>query len=597
MKKKVIVILLIFCTQFSFGRNENPIIVTAISGLSVRNSPSLKANKIGKIPYLTTVEIIHKTNKSLNIKDEGKIISGYWMKIKYLSKEAYVFDGFLATKKEYSNKMNKQFFVVDDVEKSNKFLKTYKAENIISSKIEKDPFLIPSETEKLKLIGSSNNCFLETVQIAYANHYPLVLSPDTFWTAITQGFSIHINENFKELSPKIFKKNKPKRIVCRVENLDDASKWGELVGLLANETRKYTHKDFYNTYVPKFSTTTPIITATYQITLLESFKQAFQYVGESGCGIPYVVLKGNTNDWEYLKKNIQGLKGYGLDEWLNELVPVISQCIQSSKGNVDTSFWSQIYKTASEYGGMYTSGWIIKFFPYLKTKGEVTGVYENGRGSQIKEIYYKNPFFKGDEYLLSTLSTDMFPTGVSQIDVLWKDLLTGKNVSMEVFAGFLGIQQHKDKSLEPYISYSIAKKGAVLTKKTKTFISRYIECGDWSPNIVKTKYLYKKAIYDIKNHEKPEKSNAFLQSYLSKHKELKGQRIEFTVLLNGSIADVTINNDLKHTSSKKILRTLQELPKEWFPAVSEIRYSLDGDYSDEQGNKYVKVNSRVIIQL
>jgi len=373
---------------------KEPIVVTAMSGLSVRNSPSLKAKRIGKLAYLSTVQIISKTNKILTITDEGKQLSGFWVKIKYKNTQAYVFDGFLEEKNTYFLNKNMQQFYVDDVSIPNVFLKKDKAKNIIASKIEKDPFLIPKETEKLQLTGSSNNCLIEAVQTAYDNHYPLVLSPDIFWLAITQGFSLHINENFEELSPKIFKKDKPKSIRCSVDKLsEDASQWAELVGLLANETQKYTNADFYNTYVPQFSTTTPIISATYQITLLESFKQAFQYIGDSGCGIPYVVLKGKTSDWEYLQENIQNLKGYGLDEWVDGFSPVLNECINSSKGNPDPKFWSEIYKTASEYGAYYISGWIVKFFPYLKTTGEQTGVYNSNTGEyQVKETYYKHLF-------------------------------------------------------------------------------------------------------------------------------------------------------------------------------------------------------------
>lgn len=578
-------------------------IVTAMSGLSVRSYPSLKGKRIGKIPYLNTVEIIKKTIKPLSIKDEGKVISGFWVKVKYKNRQGYVFDGFIENKSAYFARMNMQQFKVDNVVVSNTFLKKDKARRIVSNKIGKDPFLIPNETKKLQLTGSSNNCFLESVQVAYDNHYPLVLSPDTFWLAITQGFSIHINENFKDLESKIFKKDKPKEIRCTVNDLsNNASEWGELVNLLANETRKYTNEDFYKMYVPKFSTTTSIITSTYQITLLESFKQAFQYVGESGCGIPYVTLKGNTKDWEYLKENVQKLKGYGLDDWIDGLTPVLTQCIESSKGNVDIKFWSEIYKTASEYGGYYISGWIVKFFPYLKIQGESTGEYnEERQGYEVKEKYIKNPYYKGSDYLMSTLSTDVFSSGVAQIDVLWNNRLNGKETSMEVYAGFMGIQQHKDKSIEPHISYAITKKKAILSKKnmTKAFVGRiYAECENWSPHIILNKHLYQSAIYNIKVHKTAPRSNGYLKSYLTNYKELIGTQVSFTVLVNGSITDIEVNKKSDTALCKVVFKALDELPKEWFPALSELAYILDTEYGPYVNTKqHIKVNSRIEIQL
>ncbi|TCI92740.1 DUF4419 domain-containing protein [Tenacibaculum sp. M341] len=616
MKKIVLIILISFFSYLScFSLNKNQQyakqidsipVVTAKSGLSVRNYPSLKGKRIGKIPYLNKVQIVNKTQESLSISDEGKMISDYWLKVKYRGRTGYVFGGFVKDKTNYFSQMNMQQFFVDDVEVTNSFMKKDKAIKVVSSKIGKDPFLIPSETRKLQLTSSSNNCLIESVQVAYDNHYPLVLSPDVLWLAIAQGFSIHINENYKQLESKIFKADKPSEIKCKVNELsDDASQWGTLVAKLANQTKKYTNQDFYDTYVPEFSTTTPVITATYQITLLESFKQAFQYIGESGCGIPYVTLKGNTKDWLLLKANIQKLKGYGLDDWIDSLLSVLDELVASSKGNVNKKFWSQIYKTASEYGGFYISGWIVKFFPYLKVQGESTGKYnEENHGMEVKEKYIKNPYYKGSDYLMSTLATDVFPSGVAQIDILWNNLRTGEKRPMEVYAGFMGMLQHKDRSIEPYISYAIADKKATLSEQNKTTafagsIRNYLEvCENWSPHVIRDKNLYQSAIYDVKVHKTASRSEGYLKSYLASHDELLGSTVSFTILTNGKITDVKVNEKSEGSLVTVATKVLEELPEKWFPALSELSNILDREYKESVDlNQYVKVNSRIDIQL
>jgi len=91
----------------------------------------------------------------------------------------------------------------------------------------------------------------------------------------------------------LFIKNKPDEIVVRNDSLEYSAKdWKNLVGAFANETRKYTNDDFYSFFVAEFTTTTAIDQTAYQITLLESYKKAFEYIAETGCGIPSILISG-----------------------------------------------------------------------------------------------------------------------------------------------------------------------------------------------------------------------------------------------------------------------------------------------------------------
>ena len=98
-------------------------VISAKSGLNIRQSPDLKSKIIAKIPYETTVSIISKTDLKLTIIDTDKetgitkSIEGKWIKIEaifYLSPgdegyhnelidesyvEGYVFDGFIEKEK------------------------------------------------------------------------------------------------------------------------------------------------------------------------------------------------------------------------------------------------------------------------------------------------------------------------------------------------------------------------------------------------------------------------------------------------------------------------------------------------------------------
>ena len=94
MKNSIILFLLFSCFYIFSQKIE---FANAPNGLVIRDSPNLNSNRIGKLDYGTRVMIIDKTNITLEIKDEGKIITGKWTKVKDLinNQIGYVFSGFL----------------------------------------------------------------------------------------------------------------------------------------------------------------------------------------------------------------------------------------------------------------------------------------------------------------------------------------------------------------------------------------------------------------------------------------------------------------------------------------------------------------------
>jgi hypothetical protein len=56
--------------------------------------------------------------------------------------------------------------------------------------------------EGLFLNGVYQHPFIEAVHRAFADHYPLVLSPQAIWLLIAQGFSSHVNANSEAIATK-----------------------------------------------------------------------------------------------------------------------------------------------------------------------------------------------------------------------------------------------------------------------------------------------------------------------------------------------------------------------------------------------------------
>jgi len=97
MKKSILTI--VFLSFLSIGFSQQ--FVTAESGLLCRESPNGRV--VGKFAYGTAVEVIEFTKERLSIVDDGKEISGFWVKVKGVSENTmgYVFNGFLTYDTHY----------------------------------------------------------------------------------------------------------------------------------------------------------------------------------------------------------------------------------------------------------------------------------------------------------------------------------------------------------------------------------------------------------------------------------------------------------------------------------------------------------------
>lgn len=115
MNFKLVLVLLIVIASQGFGvLAQNELFVTAPNGLICRSEPYLEADRVGKIPYGSIVEVLRKTNNEHYVIDNGEKVNGSWVKIRvsytcYLYSllddekfynqgtwaECFVFDGYL----------------------------------------------------------------------------------------------------------------------------------------------------------------------------------------------------------------------------------------------------------------------------------------------------------------------------------------------------------------------------------------------------------------------------------------------------------------------------------------------------------------------
>lgn len=223
--------------------------------------------------------------------------------------------------------------------------------------------------------------FYQTLLTAYAEHRPVVISPDMIWCLICQGFSHHINLDPEKYRDRmVFHQGKETLEVRRVEPKEfTPEQWEDIIREFAQMVDEKTKGSVASAIVTDFSTTTPVEAISSRITLPDTVKSYFEFVViQMICGIPHITLKGTPQDWQKIADNIQEFRQFDLDWWIDSLSPILEEFVKTANGYPDPTFWKSIVMTwrtdLVRGGGCMPSdeeptkvdGWFLKFFPYCK---------------------------------------------------------------------------------------------------------------------------------------------------------------------------------------------------------------------------------------
>lgn len=311
------------------------------------------------------------------------------------------------------------------------------------------PEILAVSCSEANLYGYGEDVFFQMLVTAFAEHRPVVISPDVIWVLICQGFSHHINQN-----PELFRnrfvdhKGKEEIIVnvCGTEDLT-LKEWGDIIVGFAKQVEKNTKNKKAGALVADFSTTGPTEAIASRITLLDTVKPFFEFiVHRILCGIPFITLLGKPEDWEKIISNVQHLAEYDLGWWTSELVPILQEFVATSKGKPKAGFWKSIVKTwrpgslrGRGCGGWgpppsTINGWFLKLFPY------------NRHGHTPEKVDF-------DETMLPETVSVPF---VYKILDDFGNLIT--ETPMEITAGIIGIEENADTyALTPKIAWFVSK--------------------------------------------------------------------------------------------------------------------------------------------
>lgn len=343
-------------------------------------------------------------------------------------------------------------------------------------KLIQDKSYFPKDVPQLKLEATSVNDkeliqtnfhpFMETLHLAYANHYPVTISPDMIWLLIAQGFAIHVNENAEELRQQFVNFDGKKKIDVRRDRFVKGSKDNDWPGVFEEFGEKIeanTGADLLDLVTGDFSTTGPTEKVAFQVTLMDAMKSYFIYSVTTSCGIPEITLEGTPEDWKKIEEKAKQLAQYDLEWWTKDLLPVLKQFTKASSGKPDKDFWQSIYKwTEVGSGSPYITGWILHLFPYYDYSGKY-----------VKKTKQKI-WVDGKTIETYSATTSSFPNGFSQADFVWNYHET--YYKMEFLAGFTGCYQDpKTLTLRPEISWAVIDKQMMASDED---IENYKKGGD-----------------------------------------------------------------------------------------------------------------------
>ena len=286
------------------------------------------------------------------------------------------------------------------------------------------------------------HAFVDAVHMAFANHYPLTITPDHIWMCIAQGLSSHVNANADKLRNMFVEHEGKETLIVQRDSFvkgDPNNPWPGVFDEFSEQIRQHVGAETHNLLTPNFTTTGPNEKAAAQVVLMDTLKNYFEYEVHTLCGIPEITLEGTLDDWKKLRDKTLGLARFDLDWWIQPLKHILDQFVDAASGKVDVSFWRDMYKRNGGSGGPYITGWIVTLFPYLRRGTTRNGYLENWN----------------EERAFGGVTTSSFPRGVVYTPFKW--LYLGNEFPMHFYAGFMSVTQDPHTlALRPEIGWAVA---------------------------------------------------------------------------------------------------------------------------------------------
>lgn len=306
------------------------------------------------------------------------------------------------------------------------------------------------------------NALLTAVWRAFAQHRPLVLSPDAVWLCIAQGFAAHMRVHAERLRGRFVGFVGKQELLVEEPEFVKGSPDNQWTRVFAEFSRQIAghvgrRRDLV---LAEFSTTGPVERAASELVLLDAMQHYFVYAVDTICGIPEVTLTGTVDDWALLRRKALALAEFDLEWWTRLLAPLLDEFIAAAAGRPDREFWRHVFKDRRGSGGTTIRGWILLLFPYVTDGSPEARLQEN---PVLRAAGKQGPIRAGggpaDWVTKRELDPDTIPLGLARAPLKWRYL--GETLAMEVLGGFVGVAQDPVTfAMRPAIGWAIRDEGS-----------------------------------------------------------------------------------------------------------------------------------------
>merc|ERR1712106_358749 len=236
-------------------------------------------------------------------------------------------------------------------------------------------YVFGSDTEVFH--GSDDKGFMSVVFEAYAKHLTLVTSPEDWWLTVVQRVAQAIDKNSgKETVRNHFVSHENKKeLFVDINDIYDINELSFFSQISKMVEENIQDPGYVKNMQADFTTTTPLHGIVFNIAMMSSLQQFFEFGGGIACGIPQLEMKGTEGDWRRLLSKFSELRNslaqisgdIGLPEqWWNSTQYVLGKLVETYQGAPDKDWWNQsIEKRSVSVGcGHETqwNGWFLKDF-------------------------------------------------------------------------------------------------------------------------------------------------------------------------------------------------------------------------------------------
>jgi hypothetical protein len=259
--------------------------------------------------------------------------------------------------------------------------------------------------------------------IAFAEHRPLLITPDAIWLTLAHGLAQHVELHAEELRPRLVRHQGRLELEVRRDDFVPGASdndWPVAVAALAARVREHLGGRA-SLFVSDFSTSSALDRTASQVALLGAMRNYFDYSVSSLCGIPEITLTGTPEDWAAIRARVRVFGELDAARWAERLDPILARLEETARGTIDREHWRRFYKKEHMSGGERFAGWLGELFPYLGTTPT------------------PNRFETDDDDPFGGIKPSELPSGRTRAPFTWK--VPGAELPRELVAGLFGVTQ------------------------------------------------------------------------------------------------------------------------------------------------------------